>query len=188
MRLNELHLVEHTGTHLDAPSHFDVAGKTVGDIPIEDLITPLVVIDIRPRVEVDRNAALIPEDVERWERKRGRLPEGCCIALNAGWDPLASGMVPSQANRAHPGFGAEVATMLIERRSVKGIAVESMSLETGSNTTANPVHSLWLRSGRWGIEGITNLGAVPSDGALLVAGVAPIEGATGFPIRAIAVF
>ena len=43
------HLVEHTGTHMDAPIHFSATGHTVDQIPVETLVAPLAVIDIRDR-------------------------------------------------------------------------------------------------------------------------------------------
>jgi kynurenine formamidase len=78
--------------------------------------------------------------------------------------------------------------MLAEARSVKGIAVDSMTLDRGSNVPAYPVHQFWLRSGRWGIEGMANLAAVPPVGAVLIVGAAPVKDATGFPVRLVALF
>src|SRR5947208_3039359 len=39
-------LVEHAGTHLDAPIHFSESGATVDKIPAATLVLPLVVIDV----------------------------------------------------------------------------------------------------------------------------------------------
>ncbi len=47
--LNEWRISEHTGTHIDAPLHFTADGKSVAELPVEDLIAPLVVIDIRAK-------------------------------------------------------------------------------------------------------------------------------------------
>ncbi|MET0274521.1 MAG: cyclase family protein, partial [Phenylobacterium sp.] len=89
MNLNLLSLVEHTGTHIDVPRHFAGDGASLGEVPIGDLVVPLAVIDIRDKVARDRNAAVTPDDIARWERRHGRLPTGCCVAAYAGWDPLA---------------------------------------------------------------------------------------------------
>ncbi len=43
------------------------------------------------------------------------------------------------------------------------------------------MHYAWLPSGRWGIECIANLEALPAKGATLIAGAPKIKGATGGP-------
>jgi len=189
MKMHRLSLIEHTGTHIDAPSHFGEQLASLGEIPVEDLVVPLAVIDISARTARSRDAQVEPADILAWERRHGRLPGGCCVAAHSGWDPFAES-ARNQAERAHhsTGFGIEAARMLAETRRVKGIAVDAMTIDSGPHVPAYPVHQFWLRSGRWGIEGITNLKAVPPVGALLVVGAAPIADATGMPIRAIALF
>jgi kynurenine formamidase len=182
-------LVEHTGTHIDVPRHFAKDGRSLGEVPLSDLIVPLVVIDLRARAGVDPDTALTPDDILLWERRHGQLPQGCCVAINSGWDPLARvGSAPAANLRGSPGFTLEAAKMLASARDVKGIAVDALTLDRGTNAPAYPVHQFWLRSGRWGIEGLTNLDAVPPTGAMLIVGAAPIKDATGFPIRAMALF
>lgn len=192
MKLNLLSLVEHTGTHIDAPRHFSDAGRSLGELPVSDLVVPLAILDLRAKVADDRNAGVTVADIRAWERRHGRLPPGCCVAVNAGWDPIAerrrwADLPPTEARKA-PGFTPEAAQMLITEREVKGIAVDSLSLDTGLNGPAYPVHQAWLRSGRWGIEALTNMDAVPPAGAILVVGAPPIKEATGMPIRALAIF
>jgi kynurenine formamidase len=189
MNLNRVLLVEHTGTHIDVPRHFAKDGRSLGEVPLSDLIVPLVVMDLRARAGVDPDTALTPDDILLWERQHGRLPDGCCVAINSGWDPLARvGSAPAANLRGSPGFTLEAAKMLASARDVKGIAVDALTLDRGTNAPAYPVHQFWLRSGRWGIEGLTNLDAVPPTGAMLIVGAAPIKDATGFPIRAMALF
>lgn len=189
MNLNRLLLIEHTGTHIDAPRHFDNDGASLGEIPLADLIVPLAVIDFSSRFEADPDAALSPDDILAWESRHGRLPEGCCVAIHSGWNfTEAMALFAKGIRRGSPGFSPEAAEMLITERSVKGIAVDALSIDRGSNGPAYPVHQRWLRSGRWGIEGLTNLKAVPASGAVLIVGAAPVKDATGMPIRAIALY
>ena len=42
-----LEFYEHTGTHIDAPSHFSRGGKTEDQLTWDELTGPLVVIDVR---------------------------------------------------------------------------------------------------------------------------------------------
>ncbi len=191
MHLNRLSLVEHTGTHIDAPSHFGEGGADLADIPLQDLAVPLVVVDARERARSDGNFALSLKDLQEWEGLNGPIPLGCCVALWSGIDPLEefqrvkdSGGI---ADLRAPGFAPATADWLAQARKVKGVAVDSMTLDNKRQIPSYPFHRKWLRDGRWGIEGIANLNQVPATGALLIAGAAPIKGATGMPIRAIAI-
>lgn len=189
MIMHRLSLIEHTGTHIDAPSHFGEGYRSLGDIPLSDLIVPLAVIDIRRRAATSRNAEVEPQDILEWEKQHGRLPNGCCVAMLSGANPVSDmALVRLEGRYLSAGFSVAATHMLITERDVKGIAVDSMTLDAGINVPSYPVHQEWLRSGRWGIEGIANLDSVPAAGALLVVGAAPIADATGLPVRAIAFF
>lgn len=189
MKMHRLSLIEHTGTHIDAPSHFGSELRSLGEMPLADLVVPLAIIDISARVAQSRDAQVEPADIAAWEKRYGPLPHDCCVAMHSGWDPVAEMARNGREGKfASPGFGIEAARMLMDRRRVKGIAVDAMTIDSGLHVPAYPVHQKWLRSGRWGIEGITNLRAVPPSGALLVVGAAPIAAATGLPVRAIAFF
>ena len=44
--LNWWHIIEHAGTHLDAPIHFSADGRSADQIPANTLVVPLVVLDV----------------------------------------------------------------------------------------------------------------------------------------------
>lgn len=191
VNLNRWTIVEHSGTHIDAPIHFSADGMTADVIPVSDLLVPLAIIDIRARAAEDQDTALTPDDIKAWEAKHGSLPEGCCVVMNSGWhalvgDPKFTGN--DSENRNHtPGFHLEAAQFLISERNVKGIGVDTLSLDTGLNSGgAFPVHYEWLGSGRWGVECLANLDAIPEAGAHLFLGTPKVKGATGGPTRALA--
>jgi arylformamidase len=48
-RSRVMHIAEHTGTHLDAPGHFDPDGHTVEQIPLENLLLPGHLLDLRDK-------------------------------------------------------------------------------------------------------------------------------------------
>ena len=89
--LNRWHISEHLGTHIDAPIHVTADGKTVEQIPVEELVVPLAVIDISARADEDADTELTPDDIKAWEAEHGDLPPGCCVAMNSGWDRHAPG-------------------------------------------------------------------------------------------------
>ncbi len=67
-------MVGQYGTHIDPPAHFDPNGMTMDEIPVKQMILPLVVFDITPMLKDDPDHALNVADIEAWERKHGRVP------------------------------------------------------------------------------------------------------------------
>lgn len=190
LNINRWTLMEHTGTHMDAPLHFSADGMSVDLLPVTDLVVPLAVIDISKRAQDNPDSGVTPDDIKGWEAKHGPLPEGCCVAMNSGWgklldQPRFTGRDAAGKNHT-PGFHAEAAHMLLSERRVKGLGVDTLSLDLGIETGPFPVHNAWLPSGRWGIECLANLDAVPASGAHLVVGGPKVRGATGGPSRVIA--
>ncbi|WP_138471359.1 cyclase family protein [Poseidonocella sp. HB161398] len=189
VNLNRWTLMEHTGTHLDAPIHFSEDGLTADLIPVTDLLCPLAVIDIRQKAADDPDAYLTPEDIAAWEARNGEIPEGACVVMNSGWAahlraPRFAGRDGNGQNHT-PGFHEDAAAMLIESRSVKGIGVDTLSLDRGLAGDF-PVHYAWLGSGRWGAECLAALDTVPEAGAWLFVGGPKVEGASGGPSRIVA--
>ncbi|MBB3948870.1 cyclase family protein [Aureimonas jatrophae] len=191
VNLHRWTLMEHTGTHMDAPLHFSQDGLSVDLIPIADLVVPLAVIDIRERAAANPDTSLTPDDIARWEARYGRLPDGCCVAMNSGWhalldEPRFTGRDADGRNHT-PGFHIEAADFLLRERDVKGIAVDTLSLDTGlASSGAFPVHYAWLGSGRWGVEAIAGLDDLPASGAMLVVAGPKVRGGTGGPSRVLA--
>jgi arylformamidase len=66
--VSELRMSSHVGTHLDAPAHFFPEGRTVDQLPLETLIGPVWVAEIRGVQLITAgllDQAAIPADVER---------------------------------------------------------------------------------------------------------------------------
>ena len=49
---NDFFTAEHMGTHIDSPAHLYKGAKRLHEIPLEDLIAPMVIIDVREQVSV----------------------------------------------------------------------------------------------------------------------------------------
>lgn len=187
--LFELRVNEHTGTHMDAPLHFSADGMSVAEIPVDNLIVPLAVIDIRERAAANADAQLTPDDIKAWIDANGPLPKGCCVAMNSGWDANISTdkfrNADDQKVMHFPGFHVEAAKMLIEDGNAVGIASDTLSLDFGQSPDF-ATHYGWLPTGRWGLEAIANLSALPAKGATLIVGAPKVRGGTGGPSRVFA--
>jgi kynurenine formamidase len=182
-------LFEHVGTHLDAPIHFANGAPSADLLASEALVVPLAVIDVRAQAEADPDYRVLPADVHAWERANGPLPDDACVAMNAGWDRHVA--TDRFRNADHdgvlhfPGFHPDTAAFLIAERRVRGIAVDTLSLDHGPSKDFG-THLAWLPSGRWGLECVANLSQCPAKGATIVVGGPKVRGATGGPSRVFA--
>jgi len=187
--LNWWRIIEHAGTHLDAPIHFSESGDTVEKLAAETLVAPLAVIDVRARATQNPDYLVSRQDLADWEKKHRRLPERCCVAMLSGWADYvgdAAKYTGASGGVFHfPGFGSDAAEWLLKERSAVGLAVDTLSLDNGPSKDFR-VHRAWLPTGRWGLENVANLDKVPPSGATLVVGVAKVRNATGGPARLIA--
>ncbi len=186
--LNIWHIDEHTGTHLDSPFHFS-DGPSADQLAIERLVGPLAIIDIRAKAENDPDAQVTPDDIAAWEAIYGPLPEGVIVAMLSGWDAHVTNDKFRNVDPAgvmhFPGFHVETAEMLITERNVKGVFVDTLSLDYGPSPDF-AFHYRWLASDHWGMECVANLGELPISGATVIVGAPKIAGATGGPSRVIA--
>jgi len=189
VNLKTLTYPEHVGTHFDAPIHFSEDGATVDEITVENLVCPLAIIDVRASASNDADYRLTPDDITTFEAEHGEIPQGACVAMLSGW----ADKVETDAFRGAdadvvlhcPGFHVEAADFLMRERQVNGIGVDTLSLDHGPSTDS-PVHYAWLPSGRWGVEYLKGLQALPAMGATLIAGAPRFVGGTGGPGRVMA--
>jgi kynurenine formamidase len=188
----ELCFAEHTGTHLDAPSHFFGDGRSAEHLSPAELIVPLAVVSIAERVARDHDTCLTVADLERWEELHGRIPPGAVMAIHTGWEervhePARFLNLDAVGVSHTPGFGRAAAEFLVHERAVAGVATDTLSLDVGA-TTSYDVHRVVLGAGRYGLENVAHLGRVPPAGAVLVVGAPKHRGATGGPARLLALY
>jgi kynurenine formamidase len=181
---------EHSGTHMDAPGHFVLGGRLSPEITPQELIVPIVVIDISARAAMNPDTVVTVDDLRAFERGHGRIPDGALVAMNSGWaakigDPLVFKGGAAFPNYHFPGFGLEAAMWLEQNRDVSGIGVDTLSLDPGNSTTF-PVHVNFLATDRYGLENVNNLDTIPPRGALAYIGLIPWEEGSGGPCRVIA--
>jgi kynurenine formamidase len=188
--MNRWRLIEHAGTHLDAPLHFSADGVSADRIVAGELVVPLAVIDVRKRAEEDSDYLMGIEDVLAWEHRFKKLPDSCCVAMLSGWGSKVGDAAKftgkDDKGRFHfPGIHPELAEWLLTDRNVLGLAVDTLSLDNGPSKEFK-THHVWLPAGRWGLENVANLEKLPPSEAILVVGLPKVKGATGGPVRLIA--
>lgn len=182
-------MLEHYGTHLDAPAHFPPGKTTVDQIPVKQLFGPAAVLDVRAEGAKDSDYLLPAARVEEWEKKHGRIAEGTIVLLRTGWasrwpDAQNYRNQDAQGKMHFPGFSVEAARLLIERK-VSGLGCDTLSIDYGASADF-AVHHLALGAGLYHLENLADLSALPETGAFVVVAPIKLEGGSGGPVRVFA--
>ena len=182
-------MLEHYGTHLDAPTHFPTGKTTVDQIPVRQLFGPAVVFDVRGPGTQDPDFQLRARNIEEWEIRNGRISSGSIALLRTGWasrwpDTKSYRNQDASGKMHFPGFSAEAAKLLIERK-VSGLGCDTMSVEYGASEDFS-LHRLTLGAELYHLENLADLSALPETGAFLIVAPIKLEGGSGGPVRVFA--
>ena len=187
-------IVGQWGTHVDPPSHFVDGARTLDEIPIEQMILPLVVLDVSDRVGADPDTTVTLEDVAAWERRNGPVPRHAFVALRTDWshgwpDPVAMAGTDADGVAHYPGWSREVLELLVEQRDITAVGHETTDTDPAIHTNSGDygLELYLLERDRWQIELMTNLHLVPEVGAVVVASWPKPRGGSGFPARVFAI-
>src|SRR6266481_5619908 len=183
-------MLEHYGTHVDAPAHFSPGRATVDQIPVKQLFGAAVVIDVRAESGKDADYQLPAARIDDFEKKYGRIPEGAIVLLRTGWasrwpDVQKYRNQDAKGKMHFPGFSVEAAKLLISRK-VSGLGCDTLSIDYGASEDF-AVHHITLGAGLYHLENLADLSELPEAGASLI--VAPIkwEGGSGGAVRVFAI-
>lgn len=190
---NNMSLAEHGGTHLDAPIHFAEGGWTTDEIPLDKLIGPATVIDVRSQAAKNPDYRVTVEDVRSWEKAHGRIPEGAIVLILTGWgqywpnkkEYLGSDKPGDVDHLRFPGFSREVAEFLVNERVIDAVGIDTASLDYGKSKDFI-AHRILCKANKPGLENIANLDRLPPKGATLMALPMKVKGGSGGPTRIIA--
>lgn len=176
-------MVGQYGTHVDPPAHFDPTGKTIDELPIKQMILPLVVFDITPVLAKEPDHALTVDDIKGWEGVHGRVPAGSFAALRT--DLSKDWNDPERFKRyPFPAWSLAAIKFLYEQRGIVANGHESLD----TDITPTMESETWLlKHGHWQIEVMANLDVVPATGALIVATWPKPAHGLGFPARVFAI-
>jgi kynurenine formamidase len=169
--MTEYHLLNHIGTHVDAPAHQIAGGDTLDDIPLERLVTDALTIDVSGRAE----HGAIP--LAELEPHLGKVRDGDLVLLysdnarNYGTDAYWTGW-------SYP--DSEAAQALIDR-GISGIGFDGPSCDPVDTTTFD-LHRVWLGAGRLILENVANLDQLPERAPVVVAPI-KVRAANGGPAR-----
>jgi arylformamidase len=164
-------MLNHIGTHVDAPAHQIAGGDTLDEIGLERLVTDALTIDVSQR---DPHGPIPLAELEP------HLPDvqpGDIVLLysdnahNYGTDAYWTGW-------SYP--DADASRALIER-GISAIGFDGPSADPVDTTTFD-LHRIWLSAGRMILENVNNLDQLPRRARIVVAPM-KVARANGAPTR-----
>jgi len=177
-------MVGQYGTHVDPPAHFAENGITMDEIPLKQMILPLIVLDATPYLAKEPDHAFSVADLRAREKKHGRVPKGAFVALRTDmYKDFDSN--PERFKRSpFPAWAFETIKFLYEQRGVTATGHESLDTDT---TDKMESETYLLQKGHYQIEVMANLDKVPPKGALIVVTWPKVKKGLGFPARAFSI-
>jgi kynurenine formamidase len=187
--LNQLVLCDHSGTHVDSPSHFvadeaDPARRHIHELDLDAVVGRAVTMEFGPFTAT--NELVTAADITAWEQANVDVRANDIVLLNLNWEPKWQ---PIPAGFAFlegwPGLDRSAAEYLAAK-GVKAIGTDCMSLDAGDGGRGElPAHLTLLPRGILIMENLANLAQLPAV-SFFVALPLKIRDATGSPVRAVA--
>jgi kynurenine formamidase len=165
----------HTGTHIDAPSHFVADGLAIDEVDLQRLLGRAVVVDVRGKGARER---ITWEDVKGYEEKLG---EGVIVLICTGWSRYWG----TEMYGEHPFLDPDAARELVAR-GVRVIGVDTLGPDEDEAEGVG-AHEVILGAGGLIAENLRGVEEVIGMERPIVS-LLPIKigGCDGAPIRAIA--
>jgi kynurenine formamidase len=177
--LLNVHMGTQTGTHVDAPFHFEDDAPTLDALPLSRFLGPGLVADVR---EV---GARNPITREHLAGPLAAVRPGTIVLLHTGW----SRHFGTERYFDHPYLDADACRALLDA-GVRTIGIDAINLDETPDDdhpgVGFPVHHLIAQAAGVICENLTNLDAVRS--ARPTVSLLPIAfvGTDGAPVRAVA--
>jgi kynurenine formamidase len=154
---------EHTGTHMDSPSHNAVGMWKLDQIPQDKFVGKCIVMDMRPWVKDQDGYEVSLADVKAWEAKTGcnlaKDAAGSMVFMWTGWDKYWDDYLAGKNERfigkSFPGILQDTAQYLADSR-IKGLGMDVISIDTYKRVMAGEplAHRAILGNNIWVIENI----------------------------------
>ena len=169
--VSQVQMGVHTGTHIDAPFHFEPDGQSIDELQLETLIGPCKVIEI-----LDVKGAIGAHELKKIDL--GNVVRILFKTMNSKWWKL--GEKEFQKEFVH--LSEDGAKHLIEH-GVKLVGIDYLSVEQFASAD-HATHHLLLRNHVIIIEGL-NLSEISTGNYELIALPLRLKGADGSPARVV---
>jgi arylformamidase len=166
-------LSTHTGTHIDAPSHFIQDARTIDKIRASKFVSRSILIKIPKKAD----QLITKNDFSNREIKANDT-----VVFATGWEKRSK---KDDYMINNPGLSLDAAEYLARNR-VNAVAIDGPSIDRGIDNNFN-IHNTLLSNDIPIIENLCNLEALSSvESFTLIVNPLKLVGASGSPVRAIA--
>jgi len=167
----------------------------VDQIPIDSLIGPAAGIDVTERAGGDRNYQVTVADLQVFESRHGRIPDGAMVLIRTGfgasWPDAERDLGTTRrgedavAELHCPGLHPEAAPWLASERTVHAVGIDTASIDHGPSQLFQS-HRILFARGIPALENVAYLDRLPPTGATVIALPMKIRGGSGAPLRIVA--
>jgi kynurenine formamidase len=165
----------HTGTHMDAPSHFVTGVSSIDQISVNRFISRAILVKIAKTSDELITASEI-------KASKAKILEGNSVVFSTSWENEVDN---DYYFNQSPGLSEDAAEYLIDKR-VNAVCIDSPSIDRGSDSNF-PVHKLLLSKDILIVENLCHLSKIDNQDFTLIMMPLKLSGASGSPIRAIAI-
>jgi arylformamidase len=174
--LTRLSMTVHTGTHVDAPSHFLEDGATIDAITLDRLFGTAVLF----RYKQSPNSQEIK--LEDLTDEAFELEENCIFILHTGIQEFAE---TSDYNALFPVPSNDLLYYLVKKR-IKAYMTDATAIDTVSSHS-NAKHLILFKAGIPIVENLMNLHLLPEKKTFFISALPlKLAGREGAPCRAVA--
>jgi arylformamidase len=174
----------HTGTHVDAPSHFKPGLASIDMISSDRLVCNAVLIRAQKRA----NQLIEQQDID----KQQQIRQGDAVVIATGWEKHSGSRNYMSQN---PGLSEQAARYLC-RKKVNAVAIDCPSIDAGADSRFT-AHHILLSNNILVVENLCNLDRITSrnrrsssnsNKVIFTLIISPLKlgGATGSPARVLA--
>lgn len=179
-RVQKIDMMAGIGTHIDSPAHCIPGGLTVDQMPLSQLISPCVVIDVSRQAHESYKISC--QDIEAFEAIHGTIPKDTFVMMKTGWARFWMNPEQYRNNHLFPSVSEEAAALLLSR-NISGLGIDTLSPDRPEDDY--PVHQILLSAGKYLVENVANLEHLPSVGSLVMVIPMKIKNGTEAPVRLI---
>ena len=167
-------LSTHTGTHIDAPSHFIQDSRTVDQLDVSKFVSRAILLTTPKKAD---------QQITRSDIINCGINANDTVVFATGWEKW---LKEENYMYNNPGLSSDAAEYLVSNR-VNAVAIDGPSIDRGVDNHFNS-HNILLSKGIPVIENLCNLEQLrPATSFTIIINPLKLVGASGSPVRAIAV-
>jgi len=171
-------LSTHTGTHMDAPFHFDPNGQTIDQVEVNRYVCYNAILI---KIQKNANKMITSDDITR--NSEYEIKEKDTVVFSTGWEK----QIKQKDNyiRNNPGLSKDAAEYLVEKK-VNAVGIDCPSIDIGIDGGLI-AHKTLLSNKILVIENLCNLYELNNGKFTLLVTPLKLAGASGSPIRAVGI-